>query len=52
MAFPILGGKGWKTWSTVSRSCSVAQNGIQSLAAIYAKTVEKNIGRPLRKILS
>jgi hypothetical protein len=44
MAFQILGGKRWKTWSTASSSCSLAQSGIQSLAAIYAKTVEKNIG--------
>jgi hypothetical protein len=52
MAFQILGGKGWKTWATTSSSCSLAQSGIQSLTAIYAKTVEKNIGRPLRKMLS
>jgi hypothetical protein len=47
MAFPILGGKGWKTWSTASNTCSLAQNDIQTLAAIYAKTVEKNTIEPL-----
>jgi hypothetical protein len=52
MAFQILSGKGWKTWSTASGYCSPESSGIQSLAAIYAKTVEKNIGRHLRKILS
>jgi hypothetical protein len=47
MAFKILGGKGWKTWSTASNSCSLAQSGIQSLAAICAKTIEKNTLEPL-----
>jgi hypothetical protein len=47
MAFPILSGRGWKTWSTASSSCSLAQNGIQILAAIYAKTIEKNTIEPL-----
>jgi hypothetical protein len=42
MTFPILSGKGWKSWSTASSSYSLAQNGIQTLAASYAKTVEKN----------
>jgi hypothetical protein len=37
MAFQILSGKGWKTWSTASNSCSPKQSGIQSLAAICAK---------------
>jgi hypothetical protein len=49
MALPILSGRGWKSWSTVSTSCSLTHVGIQTLAAIYAKTVEKNIGRPLQK---
>jgi hypothetical protein len=47
MAFQILGGKGWKTWSTASSSCSPRSSGIQSLAADYAKTVEKNTIEPL-----
>jgi hypothetical protein len=47
MAFPILSGKGGKTWSTASCSCSLALNGIQTLAAIYAKPVEKNTIEPL-----
>jgi hypothetical protein len=47
MAFPILRGKGWKSWSTVSTSCSLSQVGIQTLAAIYAKIVEKNTIEPL-----
>jgi hypothetical protein len=42
MAFPILSGKGWKSWSTASTSCSLTPNGIQTLGAFYAKTVEKN----------
>jgi hypothetical protein len=42
MAFPILSGKGWKSWSTASTSCSMTLNGIQTLGAFYAKTVEKN----------
>jgi hypothetical protein len=50
MAFPILRGKRWKSWSTASNSYSyLCKNfgiqrwkvGIQTLAAIYAKTVEK-----------
>jgi hypothetical protein len=52
MAFPTLRGKGWKSWSTASTSCSLTLVGIQTLAAIFAKTVQKNIGQPLRKILS
>jgi hypothetical protein len=47
MAFPTLSGMGWKSWSTASNSCSLAQNGIQTLAAFYAKTVEKNTIEPL-----
>jgi hypothetical protein len=47
MAFPILSGKGWKSWSTASNSCALTQNDIQTLAAIYAKTVEKNTIEPL-----
>jgi hypothetical protein len=47
MAFPILSGKGWKSWSTASNSYSLTHNGIQTLAAIYAKTVEKNTIEPL-----
>jgi hypothetical protein len=47
MAFPILSGRGWKSWSTASNSCSLTQVGIQTLAAIYAKTVEKNTIEPL-----
>jgi hypothetical protein len=46
MAFQILSGRGWKTWSTTSSPCSLAQIGIQTLAAIYAKTVEKNTIEP------
>jgi hypothetical protein len=47
MAFPILSGRGWKSWSTASNYCSLALVGIQTLAAIYAKTVEKNTIEPL-----
>jgi hypothetical protein len=47
MAFPILSGKGWKSWSTASTTCSLTKNGIQTLGAFYAKTVEKNIIWPL-----
>jgi hypothetical protein len=47
MAFPILSGRGWKTWSTSSNSCSLAQIGIQTLAANYATTVEKSAMEPL-----
>jgi hypothetical protein len=46
MAFQLLSGKGWKTWSIASSSCSPKQSGIQSLAAIYAKSVEKNTIEP------
>jgi hypothetical protein len=42
MAFPILSGKGWKSWSTANTFCSLTLNDIQTLGAIYAKTVEKN----------
>jgi hypothetical protein len=42
MAFEILSGKGWKTWSAASSSCSLEQGGIQSLAADCAKSVENN----------
>jgi hypothetical protein len=47
MAFQILSGKGWKTWLTASSPCSPGSGGIQSLAAICAKTVEKNTIEPL-----
>jgi hypothetical protein len=42
MAFIILSGRGWKSWSTASTSCLLTPNGIQSLGAFYAKFVEKN----------
>jgi hypothetical protein len=42
VAFPILSGREWKTWPTASNSCSLTQSVIQTLAAIYAKIVEKN----------
>jgi hypothetical protein len=41
MAFQILSGRGWKTWSTANSSYSLAQSGIQTSAEVYAKTVEK-----------
>jgi hypothetical protein len=47
MALQILSGKGWKTWSTTNSSCSPKLSDIQSLAAICAKTVEKNTIEPL-----
>jgi hypothetical protein len=47
MAFSILSGKGWKYWSTASTSCSSTQNGIQTLGAFYAKSIEKNTIWPL-----
>jgi hypothetical protein len=47
MTFQILRGRGWKSWSTVSNSCSLAQVGIQTLAAFYAKPIEKNTIEPL-----
>jgi hypothetical protein len=47
MAFQILSGKGRKTWSTVSSSCSPKCGGIQSLAAICAKSAENNTLEPL-----
>jgi hypothetical protein len=45
--FQILSGKGWKTWSTASSSCSLEQGDIQSLAADCAKSEEKNALEPL-----
>jgi hypothetical protein len=47
MAFQILSEKGWKPWSTASVSCSLGSGDIQSLAAICAKTIEKNTIKPL-----
>jgi hypothetical protein len=47
MAFPIFSGKGWKSWSTASTSCSLAQDGIQTLGAFYAIAIEKNTIWPL-----
>jgi hypothetical protein len=47
MAFQILSGKGWKTWLTASSPCSSKLSGIQSLAAICAKTVVENTIEPL-----
>jgi hypothetical protein len=41
MEFPILSGKGWKSWSTASNSYSMTHVGIQTLAAIYTKTIGK-----------
>jgi hypothetical protein len=41
MAFPIFCGKGGKTWSTARNSYSLAHNGIQTLAAFYAKLLRK-----------
>jgi hypothetical protein len=37
MAFQIFSGRGRKTWSTASSSCSLTPSGIQSLAAILCK---------------
>jgi hypothetical protein len=51
MAFQLLSGKGWKTWSTAISSCSTKQSGIQSLAAIYAKSVEKNTIEPFVEVV-
>jgi hypothetical protein len=45
--FQILSGKGRKTWSTVSISCSPESGAIQSLAADCAKSAEKNTLEPL-----
>jgi hypothetical protein len=50
LTFQILSGKGWKTWSTANSSCLPKQSDIQSLAAIYAKSVEKNTLEPLYKL--
>jgi hypothetical protein len=47
MAFPVLSGKGWKSWSAASTSCSLTLSGIQTLGAFYAKIVEKNTLWPL-----
>jgi hypothetical protein len=47
MAFQILSGRGRKTWSTTSSYCSLAQIGIQTLAASYARSVEKSVIEPL-----
>jgi hypothetical protein len=50
LAFPILSGKWWKTWSTASSSYLPKQSDIPSLATICAKSVEKNTMRPLWKL--
>jgi hypothetical protein len=47
MAFQILSGKGWKTWSNGSTSRSPRHGGIQSWQAVPAKTIEKNTYEPL-----
>jgi hypothetical protein len=47
MAFQILNGKGWKSWSTASTSCLLTMNGIQTLSTFYAKIVEQNTLWPL-----
>jgi hypothetical protein len=49
LAFQILSGIWWKTWSTASISCSPEHGSIQSLAVICSKSVEKNTIRPLWK---
>jgi hypothetical protein len=36
-----------KSFVSASSSCSPESSGIQSLAAVYAKTVEKNTIEPL-----
>jgi hypothetical protein len=41
LTFQILSGNWWKTWSTVSISCSPECDDIQSLAVICAKSFEK-----------
>jgi hypothetical protein len=47
MAFQILSGRERKTGSTVNNSCSLAQIDIQTLAASYARIVEKSAIEPL-----
>jgi hypothetical protein len=47
LAFQILIGNWWKTWSTVRNSCSPRHGNIQSLASICAKSFEKNTIRLL-----
>jgi hypothetical protein len=42
LAFPVLSGNWWKTWSTDSSSCSLRHGGIPSWQAVPAKTIEKN----------
>jgi hypothetical protein len=51
MAFQILGGK-VENLVNCQHLLSPGSGGIQSLAAICAKTIEKNTGPPLQKILS
>jgi hypothetical protein len=51
VAFPILSGKGRKTWSIASSSCSLKLGGIQSLAADCAKSVEKKHPRAFVKVV-
>jgi hypothetical protein len=50
LAFQILSRNWWKTWSAVSISCSPEYGDIQSLAAFYAKSVERNTLEPLQKL--
>jgi hypothetical protein len=47
LPFQILSGKGWKTWSTGSTSCSPRHGGIQCWQADSAKSVKKNTLEPL-----
>jgi hypothetical protein len=42
MAFQILSGKGVKSLVNVINSCSLAHSGIQSLPAVYAKSIAQN----------
>jgi hypothetical protein len=42
VALKIWSGNWWKTWSTAAEYYSPALGGIQSLPAVYAKSIAQN----------
>jgi hypothetical protein len=50
VAFQIWSGKWWKTWSTAPDYYSPASRNIQSLPAVYAKSIAQNPYEPFQKL--
>jgi hypothetical protein len=47
VAFQILSGKGCETWSAAAFTIHRRRGKPATLSAVYAQTIEQNIGQPL-----